>query len=121
MNIITEKELIGLSKGLKFVSAKSHINYNYIEINKSIGDLLVLPKSFNASYGDAPYSVKVEHYFGQNILAQSLNSKKYINNPGFIRYVNVSGLAFKSYTEFKKDSISERANLYRNILEYNWK
>ena len=43
----------------------------------NIGDLLVLPKSFNASYGDAPYEVKVKQYFSQNILAQTLNQQKY--------------------------------------------
>ena len=87
----------------------------------SLGDLLVLPKSFNASYNDAPYEEKVEQYFSQNILAQSLNAKKYTNNPGFLSYRNVSGLPFKAYTSFTKEAISERTNLYRMILEDNWK
>ncbi len=86
----------------------------------NIGDLLVLPKSFNASYNDSPYNVKVEQYFEQNILAQSLNQRKYINNPDFLRFVHNSGLPFKAYTDFKHSSINERAELYKQILLWNW-
>ena len=86
-----------------------------------IGDLLLLPKSFNASYGDKPFSEKVVQYMGQNILAQSLNALKYKNNPGFLSFKAKSNLAFKSYSEFKNQSITERTNLYRGILLYNWK
>ena len=86
-----------------------------------IGDLLLLPKSFNASYGDKPFSEKVVQYMGQNILAQSLNALKYKNNPGFMSFKEVSKLDFKPYSEFKNQSITERTNLYRGILLYNWK
>ena len=86
-----------------------------------IGDLLLLPKSFNASYGDKPFSEKVVQYMGQNILAQSLNALKYKNNPGFLSFKEVSKLDFKPYSEFKNQSITERTNLYRGILLYNWK
>ncbi|MDY5423432.1 DUF262 domain-containing protein [Hornefia butyriciproducens] len=86
----------------------------------NIGDLLVLPKSFNASYGDDPYCDKVKQYFSQNILAQSLSNLKYSNNPGFAKYVNDSGLPFKPYDEFDGTAITERAELYKQILSYNW-
>ena len=86
-----------------------------------IGDLLLLPKSFNASYGDAPYEEKVEQYFSQNILAQTLNAKKYVNNPGFLKFKADSGLPFKPYTTFRKSDIEERAELYKAILRWNWK
>lgn len=86
----------------------------------NIGDLLVLPKSFNASYNDSPYNVKVEQYFEQNILAQSLNQRKYVNNPDFLRFVHNSGLPFKAYIDFKHNSINERAELYKQILLWNW-
>lgn len=90
-------------------------------VRNCIGDLMVLPKSFNASYGDSPYGVKVEQYFSQNILAQSLNEKKYTNNPGFIEYVKRTGIPFKPYVVFTRESINERMNLYRKILEEHWK
>ncbi len=68
----------------------------------------------------SPYNVKVEQYFEQNILAQSLNQRKYINNPDFLRFVHNSGLPFKAYTDFKHSSINERAELYKQILLWNW-
>lgn len=93
----------------------------FSNIRNNIGDLLVLSKSFNSSYNDASYSVKVQQYFSQNILAQTLNAMKYVNNPNFIRFVSSSGLQFKPYEEFKKSSINERAELYKAILLWNWR
>lgn len=52
-----------------------------------IGGLLLLPKSFNASYNDDPYELKLPHYFKQNILAASLNPKAYEKNPGFVSFL----------------------------------
>lgn len=93
---------------------------DFSSARNNIGDLLVLPKSFNASYGDAPYKTKVKQYFSQNILAQTLNSQKYINNPGFVGFMDKSGLLFEPYDDFKRSSIIERTNLYRSILEYEF-
>jgi len=87
----------------------------------TIGDLLVLPKSFNASYGDDPYEKKVQHYYGQNILAQTLNPKCYENNPGFMAFCSRSGLNFRSYDKFSKTAIAERTELYKAILKWNWR
>ncbi len=92
----------------------------FASARNNIGDLLLLPRSFNASYNDAPYENKVVQYFSQNVLAQSLNEKKYKNNPGFIKYVTDTRLAFKPYKEFKHASITERADLYKNVLIWNW-
>ena len=91
---------------------------DFASVRNSIGDLLVLPKSFNASYGDAPYNEKVIQYFEQNILAQTLNINKYQNNPGFTGFMSTSGLPFKYYDTFTRSSINERADLYRQILLY---
>ena len=93
----------------------------FATVRNNIGDLLVLPKSFNASFGDVPYESKVEQYFEQNILAQTLNKRKYINNPDFRRFIERSQLQFKSYEHFNRASVLERAELYKNILLYNWK
>ncbi len=90
---------------------------DFSSARNNIGDLLVLPKSFNASYGDAPFEDKVKQYFSQNILAQTLNPQKYENNPGFLSYKTNSGLPFKAYSVFKKAAIDERTDLYRRILE----
>ena len=93
----------------------------FTTIRNNIGDLLVLPKSFNSSFGDLSYEQKIEQYFEQNILAQTLNERKYKNNPEFLKFKEASGLPFKSYTHFKRTAITERAELYKSILLWNWR
>ncbi len=97
------------------------LEVDFANARNNIGDLLLLPKSFNASYGDSHYDIKVLQYFSQNILAQTLNNKKYENNPGFMNYKNESKLNFKHYDKFTKSSINERAELYKDILKWNFK
>ncbi len=85
-----------------------------------IGDLLLLPKQFNASYNDDPYKNKLPHYYGQNLLAASLHPLSYEKNPGFIAFTKSSGLAFKPYEEFKAANVTERGHLYRDIANQVW-
>lgn len=85
-----------------------------------IGDLLLLPRSFNASYGDDLFEKKLPHYFKQNILVASLHPMSYEKNPGFASFIKRSGLPFKPYEEFKAADIIERGNLYRDIAKQIW-
>jgi len=93
---------------------------DFSEFRNRIGGLLLLPKSFNASYGDKPYAVKRGHYFGQNLLAQSLHEKAYEHDPGFRRFMEESGLPFQAYTEFNKAEMDARQNLYQALAEQIW-
>jgi len=85
-----------------------------------IGGLLLLPRGFNQSLGDAPYEMKVNQYFGQNLLAQSLSELCYRNNPSFLSYRTSSGLPFQSHKHFKKSDLDARQELYRRICEEIW-
>ena len=69
----------------------------FAEYRNRVGDLLLLPKSFNASYGDLPYEQKLVHYDSQNLLARSLNENAYDHNPGFRRFLEQSGLPFRAH------------------------
>ena len=93
---------------------------DFSEYRNRIGGLLLLPKSFNASYGDIPYSDKYEHYYGQNLLAQSLNKKAYEHDPGFRRFKDRTGLPFRSHPEFRKSDLDARQDLYRKLAEQIW-
>lgn len=84
------------------------------------GGLLLLPKQFNASYGAKPYADKVEHYFGQNVLARSLHPRAYEHSPGFVRFASESGLPFRAHGQFKKSDLAERQVLYSAIAERIW-
>ena len=87
----------------------------------SLGALILLPKDFNASFGDMPYDQKVEHYLSQNPLARSLHPMAYENNPSFRRLCETHKLSFKPYpTTFSKADIDERAELYQKLAEIIW-
>jgi hypothetical protein len=93
---------------------------DFAEYRNRLGDLLLLPKSFNASYGDLPYDKKVKHYPKQNLLAQSLHPSAYEHDPGFRRFREESGLPFHPHPEFNKADLDERQELYRIIAELVW-
>lgn len=93
---------------------------DFDESRNRIGGLLLLPKSFNASYNDLPYKDKMPHYLEQNLLAKSLHPQSYDRNPGFKRFIEQSGLKFKAYEEFKKADIEERSELYRQLAQKIW-
>ena len=93
---------------------------DFAEYRNRIGGLLLLPKSFNASYGDKTYADKHEHYFGQNLLAKSLHERAYTHNPGFLRFLEDSGLPFRAHPEFNKTDLDARQDLYCKIAEQIW-
>lgn len=85
-----------------------------------IGGLLLLPRSFNASYGDCDYATKREHYLKQNLLAASLHEKTYEHDPGFMRFIKRSGLPFRPHPQFKKADLDARQKLYIQLAEQIW-
>jgi hypothetical protein len=93
---------------------------DFDEYRNRFGGLLLLPKSFNASYGDLPYTGKRKHYLKQNLLAQSLHEDAYERDPGFVHFVKESGLPFRPHPEFKKADLDARLELYRRLAEKIW-
>jgi len=85
-----------------------------------IGDLVLLPRGTNQSYGDKEYKDKHKHYVKENLLVQSLTPLAYENNPNFINMIKSTGLPFKAHEEFKKDDIEDRQELYQLICEHIW-
>lgn len=93
---------------------------DFAEHRNRIGGLLLLPKKFNASYGDLTYEEKLPHYLTQNLLARSLHPQCYEHNPGFVQFVQRSGLPFKAHPQFEKADLDERGMLYRLLAEQIW-
>lgn len=106
----------------KFTRHKDEFSHeaDFQEYRNRFGDLLLLPKSFNASFGAWPYEKKREHYLSQNILAQSLHEKCYERNPGFLHFIRDSGLPFTAHHEFKTADVGARQELYRLLAEQVW-
>ena len=94
--------------------------YDFREQRSRIGGLLLLPKLFNASYGDMSYGEKLPHYNTQNLLARSLHPLAYEHNPGFLKFVHESGLPFHPHEQFKRADLEERGELYRLLVERIW-
>ncbi|MEJ1407003.1 MAG: DUF262 domain-containing protein [Candidatus Sedimenticola sp. (ex Thyasira tokunagai)] len=85
-----------------------------------IGDLVLLPRGTNQSYGDLPYEDKHPHYIKENMLVKSLCPLAYDNNPNFTRLTQEPGLPFKAHDFFKKEDVDTRQQLYRAICESIW-
>ena len=85
-----------------------------------LGDLVLLPRGTNQSYGDKPYADKHKHYVKENLLVQSLTPLAYENNPNFTNMIRETNLPFLSHSEFKKTDIEQRQKLYQEICEQMW-
>jgi hypothetical protein len=92
----------------------------FAEWRNRFGGLLLLPKTFNASYGDLPYPEKRQHYVSQNLLARSLHEQCYERHPGFLAYVRQEGLPFEPLPQFRKAEMEARQQLYRQLADRVW-
>lgn len=88
----------------------------------SIGALLLLHKSINASLNDAMYDYKLQKYCSNegNIYTESLGEQAYLNNPKFKKFIAENGLAFKPYAKFGKTEIAERTALVAELAKLIW-
>ncbi len=93
---------------------------DFAEYRNRIGGLLLLPKSFNASFGDLPYTEKLPHYNSQNLLARSLHPLCYTHNSGFRQFLDQSKLSFVAHPVFNQAQIEIRSELYRQIAMRIW-
>ena len=85
------------------------------------GAMLLLPRSFNASFGDMPYQEKLKHYYAQNPLARSLHPLAYQNNPRFVQLCESQNLLFEPYpATFARAEIQKRQELYKSLAEIVW-
>jgi hypothetical protein len=84
------------------------------------GGLLILPLDKNRSLQDVTYDKKLPIYFGENLLAKSLNQDCYKNNPQFIRFYERENLKFVPYTNFDKNSLLARQELYMELAKKIW-
>lgn len=88
----------------------------------SIGALLLLHKSINASLNDSRYEHKLNKYCSTegNIYTESLGQLAYQNNPRFKKFIDDNGLTFRAYSQFGKTEISERITLLVQLVQMVW-
>lgn len=85
-----------------------------------LGDLLLVPKSFNASYSDATYEAKLPHYRAQNVLAATLHPDTYQHNPKLRRYLEAEGVGLEPATTWSAERIDARQDAYLRIAGRIW-
>ena len=85
-----------------------------------IGGLVLLPLRVVAHCADRPYEEKREHYLHQNMLAASLHPATYDQHPGFVRFVQESGLPFRAHDRFERQDLEARQRLYEQLAEQVW-
>ncbi len=93
---------------------------DFDQYRNRIGGLLLLPKSFNSSFGSKPYAEKYKQYFGQNMWAKSLHENAYANHPNFRKFENETGLPFKSHAQFGVEDLDARQELCRLLASRIW-
>lgn len=91
------------------------------EARNRFGALLLLPKSFNASYGALEYGEKAKHYLNQNALAQTLVQGLGAHNPNLRRKADSLAAPIRAYPDgFDKKAVEERQQLYQALCEAVW-
>lgn len=88
----------------------------------SVGALLLLHKSINASLNDAKYGYKLGKYCSNegNIYTESLGDSAYQNNPKFKKFIADHQLGFKAYAQFGKAEITERTSVLIQLVQLVW-
>lgn len=88
----------------------------------SVGALLLLHKSINASLNDAKYDYKLKKYCSNegNIYTESLGDLAYKNNPKFKKFIEDNELGFKAYVSFGKNEITERTAVLVDLVKLVW-
>lgn len=84
------------------------------------GGLLLLPMDKNRSLNDLSFDKKLPVYYGENLLAKSLNSDCYHNNPQFKNFIKKESLQFRAYKDFNKKALLERQELYEELAKRIW-
>jgi uncharacterized protein with ParB-like and HNH nuclease domain len=84
------------------------------------GGLLILPMDKNRSLNDSIFTDKLPIYFGENLLAKSLNDDCYKNNPQFKRFYEITNLKFKPHNQFDKQALLGRQELYEELAKKIW-
>ena len=90
------------------------------EARNRVGALLLLPKSFNRSYGALPYEEKRAHYLKQNPLAQTFHEEAYLHNPRLKKLIAEQRIPFIPHVHFGKSEITARQEIYARMAGEVW-
>lgn len=94
---------------------------DYKALRNNIGALVLLGRSRNRSLQDKNYSEKLGVYATENVLAQTLTTGFYQNNPALDRFLQANpAIGLTVIPAFGKTSINRRQQTYARIAEKVW-
>ncbi|TWI69957.1 uncharacterized protein DUF1524 [Pseudoduganella lurida] len=93
---------------------------DYARDRNSLGALILLSRGRNRSLKDSPYSYKLGVYTSESILAQTLTSSFYSNNPKVSQKVEELELKLEAYGKFNLETLRKRNSAYDQIAEFIW-
>jgi Protein of unknown function (DUF1524) len=96
------------------------VEVDFQEYRNRIGGLLLLPRSFNRSYGDLSYEDKRPHYLQQNMLAQTFHEQAYERNPGLKRVIVEKDIQFEPYVTSAELNLDRRQTVLTRLAEEVW-
>ena len=94
----------------------------FVSVRNSLGNLMLLDKSTNASINDDPYPQKLPVYESEkgNAYTASLGKQAYEHNPKFNAFISRHGYAFKPYETYTREAIAERGQLLFELVKDVW-
>ncbi|CAI3367601.1 hypothetical protein CIRMBP1315_00579 [Enterococcus cecorum] len=106
----------------EWVTAEYSDQDDFRRWRNSIGALLLLHKSINASLNDSKYDYKLKKYCSNegNIYTESLGELAYQNNFKFKKFIADNNLGFKAYASFGKNEITERIAVLVDLVKLVW-
>jgi uncharacterized protein with ParB-like and HNH nuclease domain len=130
-NVGTNSEFAEYARGSKFdvehILADTDENWTdfesietYYQERERFGALLLLPQSINRSLQAKKFTEKLDPYFGENILARSLHSQCYKNNPQFLKFIKQHELPFNSHQTFGPADLKQRSEAYLALCKLIW-
>lgn len=87
--------------------------------NKLAG-LILLPRSRNRSMKDMPFTMKVQRYAGENVLAQTLTETFFLNQPNWARFTVDTGITYQAMHHTDAVSLSLRSSFYEALARQIW-
>lgn len=85
-----------------------------------IAGLILLPRSRNRSMKDLPYSVKRQRYAGENVLAQTLTSEFYLNQPNWGKFAADNNIKYEPSPHTDDTALESRAKFYSDLAQLIW-
>jgi hypothetical protein len=93
---------------------------DFFTFRNKIGALILLPRGRNRSMQAMSYTEKLERYKGENLLAQTLTTSFYMNQPNWLKFSQDAAVAYNNAPYMDVVHVLEREVFYLQLAERIW-